>query len=78
VLKSFWNIYDMKDSTNGKEPTRALGIQRLDLGVKKPRESDIDWFNPYGNWVVILLAALKVLMLQTPLVIAKKQITHSR
>jgi len=39
----------MKDSTNGKKPIGTPRIRKLDLGVKKPRGSDINWFNPYGN-----------------------------
>jgi hypothetical protein len=37
-----WNAFNMNDSTNGKEPTRATKIQRLDLGVRKLVRSDID------------------------------------
>jgi hypothetical protein len=32
----------MKDSTNGKESTGTPRIQRWDLGVRKPRRSDIN------------------------------------
>jgi hypothetical protein len=35
----------MKDSTNGKKPIRTPWIQKLDLGVRKPGGSDIDWSN---------------------------------
>ncbi len=72
MLRSFWSTSDTKDFTNGKEPTRTPIIQQLDLGVRKPGGSDIDWSNPYGDQDVILLVALKVLMFQTPPVIAKK------
>jgi hypothetical protein len=61
----------MKDSTNGKEPTGTPRIQRLDLGVRTHRGSDINWSNPYEYKVVILLAASKILMFQIP-IIAKK------
>jgi hypothetical protein len=36
----------MKNSTNGKEP---IGTPRPNLGAKKLRRSDINYFNPYGN-----------------------------
>ncbi len=49
MLRSSWNAFNTKDSTNGKNPTRTFKIQRLDLGVKKLGISDIDWSNPYGN-----------------------------
>jgi hypothetical protein len=42
MLKSSWIAYNMKDSTNDKEPTRARKIQRLDLNVKKLGGSDIE------------------------------------
>jgi hypothetical protein len=38
----------MKDSTNGKEPTKAPKIQRLDSSARKHGGNDINWFNPYG------------------------------
>ncbi len=77
-VKVFLEHFDIKDSTNGKEHTKAHRIQRLDLGVRKHEGSDIDQSNPYGGWVVILLATLKVLMLQTPPIIAKKKNTFER
>jgi hypothetical protein len=39
----------MKDSKNGKEPTKAPRIRRPNYGVKKHGRNDIDWFNPYEN-----------------------------
>jgi hypothetical protein len=68
ILERFY----MNDSTNDKEPIGTLKIQRSDLGVRKPKGSDINWYNPYENLAIILLVALKVLMFQTPFVIAKK------
>jgi hypothetical protein len=43
------NTSDTKDSTNGKKPSRAPRIQKLDFGVKKNGGNDIDWFNPCGD-----------------------------
>ncbi len=43
MLRSFWSTYDLKDSMNGKKPTGASRIQKLDLGVRKYGRSDIDW-----------------------------------
>jgi hypothetical protein len=42
MLRFSWNVSNTKDSTNGKEPSRAPKIQRLDLGVRKLGGSDID------------------------------------
>jgi hypothetical protein len=42
VLRPSWSAYDMRDSTNVKEPTGTPRIRKLNLGVKKPRGSDID------------------------------------
>jgi hypothetical protein len=41
-VKVFLEHFDIKDSTNGKEHTKAHRIQRLDLGVRKHEGSDID------------------------------------
>jgi hypothetical protein len=37
------------DSMNDLDPTNAPKIQKLELGVRKPRRSDIKWSNPYGD-----------------------------
>jgi hypothetical protein len=49
MSRSFWNAFDTKDSTDGKEPIGAPRIWILDSSVRKPRGSDIDWFNLSGN-----------------------------
>jgi hypothetical protein len=49
----------MKDCRNDKEPTIALKIQRLDLGVRKLGRSDIDWSNPYGNKVTHFVGCIE-------------------
>jgi hypothetical protein len=42
VLRSSWNTFDTKDSTNGKEPIKTPKKQRLNLGARKLRGSDIN------------------------------------
>jgi hypothetical protein len=37
------------NSTNYLDLTSAPEIQKLKLGVKKPRGNDIKWSNPYGD-----------------------------
>jgi len=59
--KVFLNVSNTKDSTDGKEPTRTPKIQRLDLGVRKLRGSDIDWFDPYGNKTTHFIDCIKSL-----------------
>jgi len=49
VLKSSWSAPDMKNSTNGKEPTKTSRKWKLDLGAKKLGGSDIDQSNSYEN-----------------------------
>jgi hypothetical protein len=50
VLISFWNVSSTKDSINGIECTGAPKIYETHmLGVRKPRESDMDGFNHCGN-----------------------------
>jgi len=49
VLRYSWSTFDTKDSTNGKEPTGTLRIQRPNLGVRKLGGSDIDGFNFCGD-----------------------------
>jgi hypothetical protein len=49
ISRSFWNAFDTKDSTNGKEPIGAPRIRTMDSSVRKPRGSDINWFNVCGN-----------------------------
>jgi hypothetical protein len=61
----------MKDSTNGKEPTRTPRIQRPNSCAKKHGGSDIDWFNPFGDQFTHFVGYTEVLMFQTPLLIAK-------
>jgi len=39
----------MKNSTNGKEPTKTSRKWKLDLGAKKLGGSDIDQSNSYEN-----------------------------
>jgi hypothetical protein len=39
----------MKDSINGNEPIITPRTQRLDLGTRELKGSDINWSNPYGN-----------------------------
>jgi hypothetical protein len=63
----------MKDSINGNEPIITPRTQRLDLGTRKLRGSDINWSNPYGDQATHFVVALKVLILQTFLVIRKKK-----
>jgi hypothetical protein len=45
LLECLW----YKDSTIGKEPIKAFRIQKLDSGARKLGESNIDWYNPYGD-----------------------------
>jgi hypothetical protein len=49
----------MKDSTNGKKPIRAPKIRKLDLGVRKPGGSDIDWSNPCRNQATHFVDCIK-------------------
>jgi hypothetical protein len=42
MLKFSWNASNTKDSTNGKEPTRAPRIRKSDSSVRKPKGSDVD------------------------------------
>jgi hypothetical protein len=39
----------MKDSKNGKKPTRTPKIQILDLRARKLGGSNMDWSNPFGD-----------------------------
>jgi hypothetical protein len=63
----------MKDSTNDKKPTRALGIQRLDSSARKPGGNDKDWFNPCGNQAAHFVDCTKSLMLSTFFIITKNR-----
>ncbi len=49
MLKSSQNAYDMKDSTNGKEPIKTLKTKKLDSRKRKPKGSDINQSNIYGD-----------------------------
>jgi hypothetical protein len=50
VLRSFWNAYSTKDFTNGIKCTSAPKIYEIHmLGVRKPRGSEMDRSNCYGN-----------------------------
>ncbi len=51
VLKSSLNVSTTKDFTNCIEPTNALRINKLMLGVRKPYGSDMDESNPCGDQV---------------------------
>lgn len=50
MLRSFWNAFLTKDSTNGIECIGAPKTYETHmLGVKKSRGCDMDGFNCYGN-----------------------------
>jgi hypothetical protein len=38
-----------KHSTNGIEPNSGFKIHKFVLGARKPRGSDMDRFDPYGD-----------------------------
>ncbi len=49
VLKSFWNIFVTKDSTNDIKPISAPKIWKLVSGVKKHGRNNLNGYNPCGN-----------------------------
>ncbi len=49
----------MKDSINGNEPIITPRTQRLDLGLKELKGSDINWSNPYGDQATHFVSCTK-------------------
>jgi hypothetical protein len=78
MLRFSYSTFNTKDSTKGKKLTWTPRIRRLNSNVRKPRGNDIDPSNLEQIEQHISSIALKILMLQTPPIITKKQITHSK
>jgi hypothetical protein len=68
----------MKDSTNGKKPTKTFKIQRPDLGVRKPRGSDINWSNICGDKTTHLVDCIESHNTPNSSYNKKKRVTHLR